>query len=245
MASWKDHLKDPNLVPVRQERRDTLKRVLLPSPVDRIVFIKRVVTGKRALDLGCVTHDANYEALGEWLHGHVAEAASYSLGLDILEADVEALRARGYNVRCHDVTRSPVLEKFDAIICGEVVEHIGNIDGLLANCRVCLEPGGQLILTTPYPWFLGATLRHTLAGLHFPGSVDHVAWYDPSNIAELATRHGYELESFAGVIPLPERGAGSGRTLFEAFMGAIRSGWVPFVSPLIGCRSLLYVLRAT
>jgi len=136
-----------------------------------------------------------------------------------------------------------VPEKFDVIVCGEIIEHIGNVDGLLANCRKCLVPRGSLILTTPYPWFLGTILRDTLSRAYLPGSVDHVAWYDPSNIAELAMRHRYELESFAGVIPLPQRG-GLGRALFEGLISAIRKGWVPLVSPLVGCRSLIYVLKA-
>ena len=243
MSTWQEKSKDPNLEPMRRERRDLLDQTFRRSPVDRISFITDLVYGKRTLDIGCVTHDATYAALAEWLHGHVAKAASYCLGLDILEPDVELLRAQGYNVRCHDITRSPVSEKFDVIVCGEIAEHIGNIDCLLANCRTCLEPEGRLVLTTPYPWFLGVTLRHSMRGAYFPGSVDHVAWYDLSNIAELAIRHGYELESFAGVVPFPQRG-GVGRTLFEGLVGAIRKGWMPFISPLVGCRSLIYVLRA-
>jgi 2-polyprenyl-3-methyl-5-hydroxy-6-metoxy-1,4-benzoquinol methylase len=243
MSSWQEKSKDPNLELVRRERRDLLDQALRRSPVDRISFITDLVYGKRTLDIGCVTHDASYAAQADWLHGHVAKAASYCLGLDILEPDVELLRAQGYNVLCHDITRSPVSQKFDVIVCGEIAEHIGNIDGLLANCRTCLEPEGRLVLTTPYPWFLGVTLRHSMRGAYFPGSVDHVAWYDPSNIAELAIRHGYELESSAGVVPLPQRG-GVGRNLFEGLVSTIRKGWMPFISPLVGCRSLIYVLRA-
>jgi hypothetical protein len=88
------------------------------------------------------------------------------------------------------------------------------------------------------------TLRNTMAGLYFPGSVDHVAWYDPSQIAELAARHGYDLETFAGVIPVPQSG-GPARRVFEAVMLAARKGWLPFLSPLAGCRSVLYVLKAS
>lgn len=244
MSNQSNTSRDPNLEPIRRERRDLLNRVGRRSPVDRISFITSMVSGRRTLDIGCVEHDPSYQTQSDWLHAHVAKAASYCLGLDILEADVASLSARGYHVRCHDITRSPIAETFDVVICGEIAEHIGNVDGLLTNCRECLNPGGQLILTTPYPWFLGMTLRHTMAGLYFPGSVDHVAWYDPSQIAELATRHGYDLEAFAGVIPLPQSG-GPARRVFEAVMLAARKGWLPFLSRLVGCRSVLYVLKTS
>jgi 2-polyprenyl-3-methyl-5-hydroxy-6-metoxy-1,4-benzoquinol methylase len=243
MSTWQEKAKDPNVEVVRRERRDLLKRTFHPSPEDRISFISKLVSGRRTLDVGCVTHDASYAAQAEWLHGHVAKAASYCLGLDVLEFEVNSLRAKGYNVLCHDITRLPVGELFEVVVCGEIIEHIGNVDGLFANCKKCLVPGGRLILTTPYPWFLGVTLRHSMTGAYFPGSVDHVTWYDPSNVAELATRHGYELESFAGVVPLPQR-AGVGRSLFEGLIRVIRKRWIPFISPLVGCRSLMYVLRA-
>src|SRR5258707_1223705 len=152
MSDWKEISKNPNLERIRLERRELINQVLRPFPVDRISFITDLVSGKRTLDIGFVAPDADYEALTDWLHGYVAKAASYCLGADILEADVELLRARGYNVRVHDITRSPLAETFDVIICGEIAEHIGNIDGLFANSLKCLSPGGQLVVTTPYPW---------------------------------------------------------------------------------------------
>lgn len=228
---------------LRQAMKLRLEKMLTTTRLDRISFITEAVRGKRTLDIGCVENDADHYTREEWLHNHILRAASGCLGIDILEGEIESLRAKNYNVRCHDITKAPLDEKFEVIVSGEIVEHIGNIDGLLKNCLQCLKPGGRLILSTPYPWFIGVSFRHTFAGMYLPGSLEHVTWYDPANFAELAARHGYEFEAYAGIEPLPLRGSFK-RNTFEAFAGAIRRGKIPLLTPLSGCRSILYVLKS-
>lgn len=239
---WKDESKDPCTIDLRMAMKRRLEAMLKTTTLDRIAFITDAVRGKRTLDIGCVENDAEHYTRDEWLHNHVVKSATDCLGIDILQAEIELLRSKGYNVLCHDITKAPLDAKFEVIVSGEIVEHIGNIDGLLANCRKCLEPGGRLILSTPYPWFIGVSFRHTFDGFYLPGSLEHVTWYDPANFAELATRYGYEFEMFAGIEPLPLRG-GLKRNTFESFARAIRRGQVPLLAPLAGCRSILYVLK--
>jgi len=241
MTHWKEESKDPCIVPLREAMKKRLEGMLRTTTLDRIAFITEAVRGKRTLDIGCVENDADHYTREEWLHNHVLKSASACLGIDILEAEVESLKQKGYNVRFHDITKAPLEETFEVIVSGEIVEHIGNIDGLLSNCRRSLEPGGKLILSTPYPWFIGVSFRHTVSSMYFPGSLEHVTWYDPANFAELATRHGYVFESYAGIEPLPLRGSWK-RNAFEAFAGSIRRGHIPFLTPLCGCRSILYIL---
>ena len=240
---WKERAKDPCFPHLREDRKRFLKGIHKSAHLDRMSFLVEAVRGKRVLDIGCVENDADHHTREEWLHNHIVKASAECLGLDILESEVDSLKTKGYNVRYHDITQSPVEGTFDVAVCGEIVEHIGNIDGLLSNCRKSLVPGGQLIMSTPYPWFIGVTARHTLAGIYFPGSLEHVAWYDPSNIAELANRHGYLFEMFAGVNPLPLPGSLK-RRAFEWFAKQIRYNRVPVLDPLTGCRSLLYVLKS-
>lgn len=242
-AHWKNESKDPCTIDLRVGMKRRLEKMLSTTTLDRIKFITEAVRGRRTLDIGCVENDADHHTREEWLHNHIVKSASQCLGIDILEAEIESLRGKGYDVRCHDITQQTLEEKFEVIVSGEIVEHIGNIDGLLKNCRRCLEPGGKLILSTPYPWFIGVSFRHTFSGMYLPGSLEHVTWYDPANFAELATRHGYEFEMYAGIEPLPLPG-GFKRNAFEGFAGAIRRGRIPFLTPLSGCRSILYVLKS-
>ena len=43
-------------------------------------------------------------------------------------------------------------EKFDAMLCTEVLEHVFNIDELLQEFKRVLKKGGKAIITTPFMW---------------------------------------------------------------------------------------------
>ena len=243
MKNWRKESKNPILPHLRQDRAAFLEDLCFSSDLDRLDYIIEACRSKRVLDVGCVENDADESSREDWLHAKIESVAAYCLGLDVLPDEISTLQGKGYNVQCHDLTQSPFPGKiFDLAICGEIVEHIGNIDGLLRNCSKMLRDGGMMILTTPYPWFIGTTLRHSIRGRYLPGSLEHVAWYDQSNFAELASRHGFQLDAFAGIRPAKLEG-GFRRQVFEGFAASIRRGQIPFVAPLTGCRSLLYVLR--
>lgn len=239
---WTEVDSDPNAPAVRSERREILRKACKGTIVDRIHMLQDFCRGQRVLDVGCVNHGAKFEVLDDWLHQHVAKASSSCLGIDILEADVGELAAKGYNVRVHDLTREPLQQNFDVIVCGEMIEHIESTGSFFENIRLSLSPSGSCVLTTPFPWFLGYTLRNSSRRHNLPGSADHVAWFDPSSLCELAQRHGMVLDAYYGVLPKRERG-GIGRAVFETLLSAVRRGWILGIHPYCGCRSLLYVLK--
>lgn len=41
---------------------------------------------------------------------------------------------------------------FDAILCTEVLEHVFNIEEILAEFKRILKPGGKALITTPFMW---------------------------------------------------------------------------------------------
>ena len=43
-------------------------------------------------------------------------------------------------------------ERFDSILCTEVLEHVFNIDELLKEFNRVLKKGGQALITTPFMW---------------------------------------------------------------------------------------------
>lgn len=237
---WSQHASNPNEIKARRRRAEFIQDVLSEKPINRIERICEIVEGKTVLDVGCVSHEARAEEEDVWLHKRIAKASLECLGIDILVDDVSELKRKGYNVAVHDLTAEPISGSFEMIVCGELVEHLGNIAAFFVNCRESLCAGGQLVISTPYPWFLGVVIRNTLSGKLLPGSLDHVAWFEPSNIAELADRHGFALREISGIEPLAcERGS----KIPELFYTVARKGLVPFLSPLSGCRSLLYRLE--
>lgn len=106
----------------------------------------RPLSGLRVLDIGCgggliceplcrlgatVTGvDASATNIGI-ARSHAAEA---ELAIDYRAAAVEDLAAAG--------------ERFDAVLCLEVVEHVADLDGFVAAAATLVRPGGMLIAAT-------------------------------------------------------------------------------------------------
>lgn len=95
-------------------------------------------------------------------------------------------------------------ESFDAIVLGEVVEHIPNIyaPGILRGLRELLAPGGLLILTTPNLHSATNRLRHMLGVdfTHDPISsalmgYPHLQLFSMRQLQDLAHVAGYVSRS--------------------------------------------------
>ncbi len=197
---WQDISSDPNSRAVMEWRRQALAhtraRTLIP---DRVEYLCQLAAGKRVLDIGVVEHTVAATREPSWLHERLCRASRACLGVDILSAECDHLRERGYNVLCADITREALPETFDLIVCGETLEHVDQPGRLFDNISRMLDEHGKLALTTPNPWYLNVVLRNALDGVPFSDSADHVAWYDPGTLCELAGRHNLQLTRFSGV----------------------------------------------
>lgn len=98
--------------------------------------------GQRVLDLGC--------GLGDFA-AVLAERGEDVVGADVSEAALRLARSRHPGlelVRCGE--ELPFAdETFDVVWAGEVLEHVQDGLGLLAEVRRILPPGGRLLLSTP------------------------------------------------------------------------------------------------
>lgn len=197
----------PNSPEAKKHRENALLGTFQPLIHDRIEYLKSIARGRRVLDVGVVEHDSSRAGSDAWLHRHIAGAASYCLGIDILEEGVRKLAAEGYNVAVADITRDTLAEKFEVIIAGEVIEHLPSPQSLFRFAFQTLVPGGVLVFTTPNPYFLGR-IRRELLGVAGGESVDHVIYVWPSGVVEMAEREGLFLKSFTGT----ELGASSTRS---------------------------------
>ena len=200
LTRWRDISSDPNSPAVMEWRRQALSLARATTLVaDRRDYICRLAVGKRVLDIGVVEHTATATRGPNWLHERLCRVSKTCLGVDVLGAEINQLRERGYNVLCADITAEPLPGTFDLIVCGEILEHLDQPGRLFANIARMLEPDGTVLLTTPNPWYLNVVLRNVLAGVPFSDSADHVAWYDPATLCELAARHDLRLTRFSGV----------------------------------------------
>jgi SAM-dependent methyltransferase len=75
------------------------------------------------------------------------------LGIDISQESVAYISARNpfpkARFKFHNLTEEPLSEKFDLLICSEVLEHLPDPGPLVRAMAEVLDPGGLLIITIP------------------------------------------------------------------------------------------------
>jgi SAM-dependent methyltransferase len=106
------------------------------------------VSGLRVLDLGCGDAEIGRELLN-------AGAARYR-GIDGSTRMVEAARrmlkdTTGEAVLCdiEDLAEPP--ESFDLVLSRMALHYVADLGRVLRACRVCLAPGGRLVVTVVHP----------------------------------------------------------------------------------------------
>ena len=200
MRLWRDISENPNDPKILELRRVAISKARTGRLiVDRVAFLCELVAGKSVLDVGVVEHTRAAAMSPDWLHGQLRRHATRCVGVDILEEEVKYLQEQGYSVIVADITQSPLLDKFDIIIGGEVLEHIESPGMFMKNCAAMLNTNGRLAITVPNPWYINAVLKSSFRRHTFVDSADHVAWYDASTLVELGQRHGFKLDRFTGI----------------------------------------------
>ena len=164
-----------------------------PEVDDRIKKVLKLASELKGrtenlLDIGCgdgINTVLLKEALG----------ASAVYGIDISPGACEAAGQRGVDSICFDIEEGILPfpdEYFDAIFCGEIIEHLFDTDHLLDEIYRLLKPGCSCIITTPnlaawynrlslllgfQPHLTAASLEHYQAGKLFRGTSggrDHI-----------------------------------------------------------------------
>jgi 2-polyprenyl-3-methyl-5-hydroxy-6-metoxy-1,4-benzoquinol methylase len=192
---WRLLTEDPNDYATRQAVRRSLDALTRYYPDrDHRDFLREIVAGRRVLNVGAAAHQYERSLKGMWIHGLIAERASYCLGVDILADAVSKLAADSHNIRAVDATSDADLgERFDIVYCGDVIEHVDNPKRLLQFAARHLSPEGRIIVRTPNPFsrhFIFGWFRREQA---IVVNLDHVCWVTPSNALELAIRAGIVL----------------------------------------------------
>lgn len=170
---------------------------------NRCAYIPSLVRGLDVLDIGCVEHSLENRRHGHWLHDHLVKSASSVLGLDYEAEQVERMKQEGYDVVTGDATAFDLGRRFDAVVAGELIEHITNPGLFLERVLKHLKPRGLFILTTPNANCLIYFLENLILGREIDNP-DHVAIYSPTTISLLLNRGGFDVE---GVVFLAENTA--------------------------------------
>jgi len=177
---------------------------MFPTKVihDRFPIMRQLADGKAdVMDLGCV--DARPQrnsadqriAKPNFLFSRLCEINKNVLGVDIDPDGVEQLKKMGYQAVCADVETMDLQRQFDAIIAGEIIEHLENPGLFLRNMRKHLKPEGVLLVSTPNPFYTAQSWKIWRYGRPMVHE-DHTNWQDPITLTALMTRCG--LDPFDG-----------------------------------------------
>lgn len=116
-------------------------------------------------------------------------------GVEISPEAAEAARQAGFRVHTGLLENAGYPDaSFDAIALIELLEHLREPRGLLAECRRILRPGGVLMATTPNgaSWTARAMgASWDVFSLHGMGG--HVSFFNPGSLRLLAQRSGFEV----------------------------------------------------
>jgi SAM-dependent methyltransferase len=164
-----------------RERRDEGDFVFVP---ERIPFFQAAIgRGKRVLDLGCRSGALTRHFLEE----------NEVVGLDIDRAALTKAEALGIETVVADVEEPLPLEDetFDAVVAGELLEHLRFPDALVVEARRVLRPNGVFVGSVPNAFRIQSRLRF-LRGKPPEDDPTHLHMYSPTQIRGL-------LDGFADV----------------------------------------------
>ncbi len=174
----------------------TLEKLEVGRPVDRLSFMAEQCRDKVVLDIGCLDETALFKKdTRHWLHGRIAELAKSVTGLDSSnQIPPEGIATAGNSaVFRGDATDGETLAlrgaKAEVVVAGEFIEHIDSPLQFLRQLRHAL-PGRELIISTPN----GACLGNALLGLigREAQHHDHLHNFSYKTLNTLFLRAGFE-----------------------------------------------------
>ena len=170
-----------------RERRNEGDFVFVPERIPLIVTA--IGRGKRVLDLGCRSGA---------LTRHFLEGNSV-VGLDVDAAALEKAATLGVEPVQGNV-EDPLpfgVESFDAVVAGELFEHLQFPDALVREIRRVLRPGGVLVGSVPNAFRLQSRLRF-LRGRAPEDDPTHLRMFSPAAMRDLLAGFDRVELSFVG-----------------------------------------------
>jgi 2-polyprenyl-3-methyl-5-hydroxy-6-metoxy-1,4-benzoquinol methylase len=195
-----------------------------PNPVNtHMLLIDRVPAGSRVLEVGTAS---GY--LGEYL---VAEKKCELYGIEPVIDLYNDAQSSGYTKLYNKTVEEVVAEgglsgQFDVILCGDVLEHMVDPSGTLAQLKKYLKPTGRVVISVPN--IAHYSVRRSLLCGRFDrtetGIMDatHLQFFTKKTAKEMIEKSGLVVESVRPSAGYIERFGqrkllGIGRKLLFAF----------------------------
>jgi len=170
-----------------RERRAEGEFVFVPERIP--LFQAAIGRGKRVLDLGCRSGALSRH----FLDGNEV------VGLDVDRAALAKAEALGIQPVQANVEEPLPFEdaSFDAVVAGELLEHLQFPDVLVAEIRRALRPGGVVVGSVPNAYRLQSRLRFAL-GRAPEDDPTHLHMFSPTDVRGLLAEFEDVRLSFVG-----------------------------------------------
>ena len=145
--------------------------------------------GRQVLDLGCRSGAVTEHFLG----------GNEVTGLDVDPSALERAAERGIiPVRANAEDTLPFEDaSFDAVVAGELLEHVRDPAAVVDEVRRVLRPGGTFVGSVPNAFRFQSRLLF-LAGRHPEDDPTHLHMYSPQELRRLLSRFGRVELQFVG-----------------------------------------------
>lgn len=161
-------------------------RIILDVIRDHIISF----TNKTILDVGCGAGTISL---------YLANQGANILGVDISRKAIDSCKKSARILKltdktqfiCNTIEKIKFRQKFDAIICSEVIEHIPRDRTFLKIIHRLLKNNGILILSTPS---INAPLYKIGLAQNFDKRVGHLRRYSRQQISNLVRKSGFTIE---------------------------------------------------
>ena len=156
--------------------------------------LKRLPANARALDLGCAVGRSTFELArqcaqvigidfsqrfidvashlqqqGSFTYAYVEEGHLTTPATAVVPPDIDRQRVSFEHGDAHDLRVD--LGQFDVVLMANLIDRLREPRRCLQRMGRLLEPGGQLIITSPYTWVLEFTPKENwLGGFHREGT---------------------------------------------------------------------------
>jgi 2-polyprenyl-3-methyl-5-hydroxy-6-metoxy-1,4-benzoquinol methylase/glycosyltransferase involved in cell wall biosynthesis len=157
---------------------------------------------QRVLDLGC--QDG-------WVSNRLAKMGHSVVGVDFSRGHLDIARRNAAKYRLDATFVEGFIEdlstltdeKFDVILCTEVIEHVDDYNHLLKSLYDVLRPGGVLILTTPRGAWLQGKAGDFSWAYKWNEPREHIRAWTPDSLRLAASKY-FEVQSVS-TRPIPTK----------------------------------------
>ena len=141
--------------------------------------------GLKVLEIGC--------GVGDLLLAFKRFSPQISLtGIDYSSESIDQVKALGFTAHQGDICKLDLgKEKFDLIICQQLIEHLHNPSALLDRIKSWLRPSGVLILETPGVVSIDRMIfKGCWGGYHIPR---HMFLFSERSMDIMLQKHGFRI----------------------------------------------------